>query len=104
MLKAFMNHIRLLKWINFLVLLISSLGFKSQDIRGSYFQVNSVGGYKYSGDLYLLTDLSTTVFRPYVLFDWGPQVDTLKFIQANTYGNTVVNKFTGSFTYGGPGF
>lgn len=99
--------IKSLKSSNVVLIVFCVLNFnyklKSQDIKSEFFQIKFISGYKYSGDLYLFTNLSTTVFRPYVLIDWGPQVDTLKFIQSDLYGNTVVNKFSGSYTYPGPG-
>lgn len=106
--KVNTKYLKLLTLNKVLILLICLLCFKSniksQDITGAFFQQKLVSGYKYSGDLYMFTNLSNTIFRPYVLFNWGPSTDTLWFVQANAFANTVVNKFTGTFTYANPGF
>ncbi len=105
-----MVYIRLIKLLkqnrNIISIFLSctlSYQLSCQDLKGAFFQTKFVNGYKYSCDLYLLTDLNTASFRPYVLINWGPQIDTLKFIQSNAYSNTLVNKFNGNFTYPGPG-
>lgn len=88
--------------LSLLLLLVSFSSF-CQDIKCAFLQTKWVSGYKYSGELYLLTNLSTNVFRPYVLLNWGSQTDTLKYLQSNVYSNTIINKFEGSFTYPGQG-
>ncbi len=96
----------MLKRIKIFIFLFGFLwpvGLKSQpNIRGAYLQIKWTTGLKYTADLYLFSNLSSYVYRPYVLLDWGC-ASPLNFVQANATYNTMITKFSGSCTFPGYG-
>lgn len=95
-----LNRIKIF-WIN--LFLVSYLNSSSQDLKAGYMQVSWLSGYTYSGTIYLLTDASINIQRPYIILNWGVKTDTLFLANENPVSTGILKKYYGTCTYPGPG-